>query len=167
MGKHLTRIVLVLALAATGYAIDIEYSRQSLKGLRGVCVAVADLRPEVKQAGLTVEMIQTDAELKLRLAGIRVLTADDCAKEPGQPLLLLNATVSGPPPYWRFSVTVALSQMVQLIRDPAIVVPADTWSEVGVNGLAPAAAMPDMIRSGSKDLVDKFINAYLSVNPKK
>jgi hypothetical protein len=76
MTKTLTRIFLALALAAPAlsFASDDEYTRESLRGLHGVYVLVEDLRPEVEQAGLTVAMIRTDAELKLRLAGIRVLT---------------------------------------------------------------------------------------------
>jgi len=170
MTKTLTRIVLAVALAAPAlsFASDDEYSGKSLRGLRGVYVLVEDLRPEVEQAGLTKAMIQTDAELKLRLAGIRVLTQDENLKEPGMPYLYLRATVfQSSPKSWRFSVTVELTQYVQLTRNPAIVVGAHTWSSERLNGIAPSADMPQMVRSDSKDLVDQFINAYLAVNPKK
>jgi hypothetical protein len=116
-----------------------------------VHVIVEVLRPEAKKAGLTEAMIRSDTELKLRLAGIRVLTQDEALKEPGQPYLYLNATVRQTPPNsWRFSVSVELVQNVRLIRNPAIVVQADTWSVSEMNGVGPSADMPDMVRSDPK-----------------
>ena len=43
---------------------------------------------------------------------------------------------------------------------------AVTW-ETGAFGLTPAAGAANTIRSIVKDQVDKFLNDYLSVNPKK
>ena len=45
-----------------------ESERQTLKGLNGVRVVVADMHPEAEPSGLTRALIQTDVELKLRLA---------------------------------------------------------------------------------------------------
>jgi hypothetical protein len=75
------------------FALDDEYSRESLRGLRGVHVIVEVLRPAVKKGGLTEAMIRTDTELKLRLAGIRVLTQDEALKEA--PSVLSLSKMSG------------------------------------------------------------------------
>jgi hypothetical protein len=129
-------------------------------------VVVEDLGPEVERAGLTRTMLQTDAELKLRQAGIRMLTKDEQSKESGFPFLYLDARVFQPPSsVWFFAIQIKLLQAVQLIRNPAIVAMASTWGEATEGAVG--SRMPEKVRSTSKDLVDEFINAYLAVNPKK
>jgi hypothetical protein len=62
-------------------------------------------------------------------------------------------------------VEVSLNQRVLLAREQSISVTAPTWSTsyivtIGMNNLLE-------VRDDIKELVDKFLNAYLSVNPKK
>jgi hypothetical protein len=155
--------LLVAASAAT--AQDDEISRQSLKELKGVVVLVEPLKAEVEQDGLTKTSIQTDVELKLRQAGIAVLTQAEGHAVPGGPVLYINVNTSSGPLY-AFSIRVEVCQDVRLDRDPSIrIIGATTWSvagggSVGRNNLR-------VIRDGIKDHVDQFINAYLSVNPRK
>ena len=131
------RILFWLALAffITGGAAparasnyDEDVARQTLKGLQGVPVLVEGLEPQVEQAGLNETSIQTVVELRLRQAGIPVLS-----KASRVPFLYVNANVSHPPGgevlgIWRFSIKVALVQGVALMRDPTIMTVADTWS---------------------------------------
>jgi len=160
----LFQFVFVLSFAV---AADNEYSRKSLGGLRAVQVVVESLEPEVARTGLTTAAIQTDAELKLRLAGIRVLTDDERLNEPGHTYLYLNAVVNPTlPSSWGYSISVDLVQDVQLTRNPAIVVPAHTWSVSSGGGEARPANIPDRVRNSFKDKIDQFINAYLAMNPK-
>jgi hypothetical protein len=65
-------------------------NRASLVGLRGIKIEVGDLTPDAEQAGLSRSVIQTDAELKLRIAGIRVIGEDE-APSPGMPSLYIRA----------------------------------------------------------------------------
>jgi len=65
----------------------------SLKGISAVFVLVEDL-PEGARLGLTDETIQTDVELKLRLAGIRVVTREESFKQPGSPLFYVRVNLS-------------------------------------------------------------------------
>ena len=57
----------------SSWAVDSEQSRASMRGIEGVGVVVESLDPEVERAGLTKHQLQTDVELQLRKAGIRVL----------------------------------------------------------------------------------------------
>lgn len=41
--------------------------------------------PAVERGGLTTDMIQKDAERRLRKAGIRILTEDEWLRTPGGP----------------------------------------------------------------------------------
>jgi hypothetical protein len=161
-------LLLLLCSISTALAVDNEDSRASLKGLPGVSVLVEELKPEVEQAGLRAAEIQTDVELRLRLAGIPVLSQAQMFLTPGQPFLYISVIVATrtTTDLWPVSVELQLRQNVQLERSPATKVEASTWdytfaSSVGRLNLR-------SIRDGSiKDEVDKFINAYLAVNPKK
>ena len=164
---YLSRLAAVLLLAAGAGTAggDTENDRQSLKGLNGVRVVVEDLEAEVEQGGLNRTSIQTDAELKLRQVGITVLTEGEALAAPGGPILHINVSTVGGPVYAYF-ITVELCQHVRLDRDPSIrIFDAVTWS-VGAVGTIGRSNLRD-IRNSIRDHVDMFINAYLSVNPKK
>jgi hypothetical protein len=78
-------ILVLLLLASTGaQGGDTEGERATLRGLDGVQVVVEDLQPDVERNGLTRQQLQTDVELRLRKAGIRVLTEQELDRAPGQ-----------------------------------------------------------------------------------
>ncbi len=160
-------MVAVLALAklhSLAFAQDTELSRQTLRGLQGVQVLVEDLKPEIERGGLTKQQLQRDTELRLRMAGIKVLSEIESFNTPGAPYLHVYANVvkGKHRPTYIYSITVGLIQKVSLVRAPGIVVEVITWA-VGRTGFTPELRY---IRARIKDLVDQFINAYLSVNPK-
>ena len=167
--RALSRLVVFWIICPLSFvvAVDNASTRESLAGLRGVKVVVETLEPEVEHAGLTSAVIQTDAELKLRLAGIRVLTTDESRDEPGHPYLYLNAIVNPTlPSSWGYSTSVDLIQDVRLTRNPAVNVAAHTWSVSSGGGEARPANISDSVRNSFKDKVDQFVNAYLAMNPK-
>ena len=150
---------LLLAGAIVGRASGSESDRQSLKGLKGVEVLVEDFSPGTEQAGLTKSSIQTDVELKLRLARIPV------SSPVGETFLYVQLTVVNPADaIWTYGINVELYQMVFLARDPTIKVTGSTWSTSVVGSVGKSNVQ--QIRDRIKDQVDQFINAYLSVNPK-
>jgi len=156
--------VLLLAAPAATAGGDNGFARLSLKGLKGIYVLVEPLEADVEQGGLTKTSIQTDVELKLRQAGIAVLTEAEAHAAAGEPFLQINVTTTSGPLY-AYSITVELCQTVRLDRDPSIlVVGATTWSaaEVGTVSRGSLRSVRDKI----KDHVDMLVNAYLSVNPK-
>jgi hypothetical protein len=66
-------------------AADDVLSRQTLRGISGISVVVENLKEQARQGGLHEEDIRTDVELKLRLAGVKVLTAPESTALPGSP----------------------------------------------------------------------------------
>jgi hypothetical protein len=64
-----------------------------------------------------------------------------------------------------FAVQCKLVQPVILVRDPSISALATTWEKSQV-GVVRIDSMP-RIREVARDLVDQFLNAYLSVNPNR
>jgi hypothetical protein len=151
-------------ICGMAYAIDNEISRQTLKGLKGVYVLVEPPLESVKKEGLTTDVIRTDVELKLRLAGIPVLSREECLKEPGHPCLYVDPHImKSNLGTYIYNTDLEVTQLILLERSHDIRTTAATWS-IWTLGTTPNLRT---IRHDIKDQVDKFINAYLSVNPKK
>jgi hypothetical protein len=134
--------------------------RESLRGLSGVVVLVEDLDDDAKRTGLTEDQIQTDVELKLRLAGIEVLST----ARPF-PHLYVRMSVLLIGGFYPCNIIVELLQTARLERKYTTRVFAPTWS---AEGLVAASNEPALaIRRYLGDYIDRFINAYLDVNPKR
>jgi len=157
-------LVVVLSLAELGpsaFASDLKPDRESLKNLKGVYVNIQDVQRDLLQAGLSKDQIRKDIELKLRVAGIKVLTQKEHFKEKGAPFLhvYLN-TISTKQGAFIYSIFFGILEEVSLVRND-IIVDAITWSTSGMG-----YDYMEGIRTQIKNRVDEFINAYLSVNPK-
>ena len=118
-----------------------------------------------KRAGFDDRTFQTDVELKLRMAGIKVLSEEETLGTAGRPWLYVrvNSLHEKPDTMDAYSIIVGLAQSALLERDLSLgSFSTSTWStdSVGHGGISD-------IRSGLKDAMDVFINAWLSVNPKK
>jgi hypothetical protein len=159
-----------------------ESHKESLRGLTGVCVRVEPLSEGAKQNGLDERSIQTDAEQKLRQAGIAVLTPSQATKEPGSPTLdiFVNTKLlfyptgvtfdpAGRPynsPPYVVMVTVALLQNVVSVRDPKLRLrEAKVWDAGYLRSLDPPVLK--QARTTAGDLVDEFIGDWREVNRKK
>ncbi|MDA2927709.1 hypothetical protein MYX78_10860 [Acidobacteria bacterium AH-259-G07] len=152
-----------LALAQT-------IGKESLRGLEGVEVLVAIGEPIV-EAGLSKHQLQVDVELRLRKAGIKVLTEEERWNTPGSPFLFASVigvrisrseTRSG----YAYQMKLYLNQQVTLSRDLEKT-DAFTWHTAGVIGITPRDSLTRNIREAIADMVDEFINDYLAINPKQ
>jgi Putative peptidoglycan binding domain len=105
-------------------------------------------------------------ELRLRHAGIRILTTkEERSRTPGAPYLYINVNVLlRPDRLDAFNITVELNQDASLKTDGSLATVA-TWS-VGATGSVGNTMGLYFIRNSVRDIVDKFINAYLSVHPR-
>jgi hypothetical protein len=95
--------MLLLAGASPAVAQDTQ-----LKGLAGVRVVVTWAGAEADRGA-----IQTDVELRLRQAGIRVLTEPEQAQTPGHPVLFIGIGAIGPV----IPVAIELGERVWLERE--------------------------------------------------
>ncbi len=84
-------VLLLGTMAAGARAQSGEKERMSLAGLRGVYVVVSDIKEEVQRAGLRKEDVLTDVELRLRRAGVPVLSRAEWANDPAAPMLYVDA----------------------------------------------------------------------------
>ena len=156
-------IIMLLILPGTVWGVDDDSDRATLQGIKGVFVSIENIEPKIDKDGLTKSQIQTDVEIKLRLSGLKVLSDKELIKTPGMPTLKVYPHVfKSSQKFYVYKINVRLFQFVYLQRNGQGIL-APTWS-LGDLGMSPGV---DYIRNKTKEYVDKFINAWLSVNPKK
>jgi len=145
--------------------------KETLEGLKGVCVVVENVNEEARKYGLTVEILQKDVELYLSQNGIPVLSKEEVLNSethPASPILYVNVTLLMDPNilFVAGDVSVTLSQRAILVGPPSyrLYCSCTTWSKnnVFLFGLLRFGE----IRETVKELVDQFCNDYLAVNPK-
>ena len=125
---------------------------RTLKGISAVQVAIEDLSDSAQALGLDEGTIQTDVELELRRAGMRI------SSTPASPFVYVSVSVVG----GASSIRIELNQSARLLLSGELWT-VTTWSQsyLEVNSTG------DSVRSHVKDLVDAFLNDWHSVNPKK
>jgi hypothetical protein len=168
-------LILAMALAVSlfgGVASKVSAGGDELavlRGLKGVHLVVEKIGPQIKKDSLTseqlTEQLTTDAETKLKMAGIKLLSFEEWMKEPGSPALYINPNILKTQ-YFRgyvCNLRMELQQKVSLVRNSSISGFTPTWSQSRLV-VSPSFSY---IRDRLKDLVDSFINDYLKANPKQ
>jgi len=160
-------VAMILTLDSPIFAINGRSNRATLRGLKGVGILVEQLPPEVEREGLVRNQLQMEAESKLRMAGIKVLTKEECSKTPGEPYLYININVNlakTESEIYPYTIDVMLIQKVSLLRGPEQITYAVTWSTGGVGSIG--KIILSQLRDSVEEVVDIFIKAYLGENPK-
>jgi len=164
MKKIVFLSMLYAILTTFVFAADTEYNRATLAGLKGFAVWVH--LDEDLESVLSTDMIKKIIASKLRSAGIIVLsdfewTYDNIKKYADLHIKII--AIEGNNSY-AYHIKMGVTQFVNLERDSTTLLPATTWS-TEVTGLVGIKAL-NKINESVKELVDIFIKAYLSVNPK-
>ena len=154
-------ILLFVFITSINYALDFDGSRQSLYGFQSFLLTI-EVDSKLKDIGISEKTLQTDAELKLRFADIKIV--NQRVNNTGVLYLSVNGFVA-PNTLCIYVIKFEVWQGTYLERDREIYVFAPTWSDDTV-GFAGESVWNTAIRSACKDQIDVFINAYLSVNPK-
>lgn len=160
----------ILALAAVlclSVVASAQDAHPALKGLSGVKVRVV-LGDETKQTAFTKNQLQTDIEIRLRKAGIKVSEESVAALNvlvvlDSQPLLTLSERDNVAEVY-SVTLSASLADRVRLDRDPSKTFFASTWSRL--EGFAVPAQRLKAVRERVADMADAFINGYLAANQK-
>jgi hypothetical protein len=173
--KYLIAILVLVFCLGNLFATErFSYNKKTLSGFKeGVRITFTlgsedkVLENLGKQIG--IPKVATDAELKMRLAGIKLI--EDVAREiPGLAELQISGyvikTFFGEKPYYFVHASVDFNQWVFLARDPKMSVYASTWGN-SRTFFVDETAFADKYREIIGDMVDTFINDYLSVNPKE
>jgi len=168
------RIVLALIfLLATSSAASAQFapSTENLRGLKGVrlIVMLANYPHRLDEAEWPelLKLVQADAIAKLQEADIalsRSKYVDEIGKA-GDPRLVISVPMDERNSSVSLTTEVKLFQKVRLSRDPSIETDAVTWSQWG----SVTWPMPrdSVIRRQIAGEIDRFIQDYLSVNPKQ
>ena len=162
------RVLILLGLTLgwpiVGFAFTAD-KRDTLRGLKEVSVLVEYLPDDVEREGLTREHLTRDIEVRLRQAGLRVLTISEIAKSPGAPYLYIAVyPITGPSINFNaYAIGITLKQLVQLSRNPTTELFATTWEGPISPSSLSAPKVPD-IRSRISDVVERFIIDYQAVN---
>jgi hypothetical protein len=153
----------MVVLGQAGHAGQ-ENSLRGLKGVRLVAMfARADAIEDAKRAEI-LKAVEADAKAKLVKAGIPLLTYTNEMEEAGSPTLTVMITCDKMNGFvYPIVAEIKLRQRVRLTRDPSIEAELDTWRQHGIGG--PELTM-EMLHKMSNQLVDQFVTAYASVNPK-
>lgn len=168
--KWIILIVLAVSLLVPP-CVNAEYladEKETLRGIKCVWVGIEPLPANIKELGLTEDIFQTDIELKLRLAGIKILSREERLKTLGMPHLYLNINTANTPPdvIFAWNVSLNLMQEVYLCTKINTSAHATTWTKF-YTGYAGKDILEEQLRKKTKDLVDIFLNDYLAVNPKQ
>ena len=164
------RVLILLGLTlcwpTVGFAFTAD-KRDTLRGLREVSVLVEYLPDDVEREGLSLEHLKRDIEVRLRQAGLRVLTISEIANSPGAPYLYVAVyPLTGPSLNFNaYAIGLTLKQLVQLSRNPTTEFFATTWEGPASPSSLSAPSVFD-IRTRISDAVGRFIIDYQAVNPR-
>jgi hypothetical protein len=164
------RVLILLGLTlcwpTVGFAFTAD-KRDTLRGLREVSVLVEYLPDDVEREGLSLEHLKRDIEVRLRQAGLRVLTISEIANSPGAPYLYVAVyPLTGPSLNFNgYAIGLTLKQLVQLSRNPTTEFFATTWEGPAPPSSLSAPSVFD-IRTRISDAVGRFIIDYQAVNPR-
>ena len=141
--------------------------RDTLRGLREMSVLVEYLPDDVEREGLNREHLQRDIEVRLRQAGLRVLTIVEVANSPGAPYLYVAVyPITSPSMNVNaYAIALTLKQLVQLSRSPTTELFATTWEGPMQLNSPNDLRVPDL-RARILDAVGRFIIDYRDVNSK-
>ncbi len=157
-------ICLLLVVAANTFS-QTPPDIQSLTGLSGAFIGFQKYPAELEQDGLTSKQIATEVELRLRKAGIKILTADEVMKSPGSPVFEVDMrAIKFEEGSYAISIRLSLKQKVVTERKPFIGIVSATW-EVQ-NLLTVGRANLRQVKDEVGDGVDVFANDFLTANPK-
>lgn len=141
----------------------VDPEQGALRGIHQVAILVENIREDGLAAGFDPDRYASDVELKLRLAGIKVIDPEQ-ARAAGMPVLYVSVQ---PMKYSRGAFAVAtrleLIDDAMLSRNPMAPVLAVTWHKgfVGVLGVERVDSQREVVR----ELADEFVTAYLAANP--
>jgi hypothetical protein len=177
--------LLILFLSVgVGHADDRAGDRASLRGIKTVVVKVhtfeREWAAELAKPGLTEAVLQATIEGQLEKSGITVIPEEASKRTETEGILNVRVTFLDPEPpkktfltaeedeikrfdpkkRYIYAIRLNFRQPVSLRRNPQATIVAITWQteSVGMRRLA-------LIREDIENVVNAFIEAYLSENP--
>jgi len=144
-----------------------EFTRESLRGIKAFYPVLHIMDSE--QIRLSESQLRTKLELKMRLAGIDVVSEEEGRKR-GLPALVLLVTISdfNQQGISNRSLELFVTQDISILSGTPSTeskLKAITWREVSIGWSYQDNPVEDLMKE-IDEKSDVFINAYLSVNPR-
>ena len=153
----------MLAIAGLSFGQARDENKEVLRGLDKVHVVVERLRAEIEQDGLYASTLQTDMELKLALAGIKVVSEEEYRKIPCVADLYMHVDAFKHAQGYTYRIQLSLMEQVFVLRKH-LQVPGTTFRMHDELGMTEQLSE---IREEARDLLDKFIEIWQAANSHK
>jgi hypothetical protein len=131
-----------------------------LKGLEAVRLEVERIKPEIERDGLFRETLYSDMELKLRIAGIKVLSEEQAQQRPDAPTLYLNVDALKCSFGYVYNIGLYLIEPATLVRKPmkTFAMFLRIPEQLGI-----ASRLSD-VREAAGDVLDEFVRTWKESN---
>jgi hypothetical protein len=153
-------LLIACAMSTGAYGQVDETQKKVLSGLVNVYVVVERIKPELERDGLYSSTIQSDAEMKLKMAGLQVMPKEDVAAEI--PCLVLQVNGLKCSGGYIYDTRVFLREPVVVLRKRTRI-EGTTLRIRSQFGFTPRLSD---IREEAKEAIDDFIKAWQEANPK-
>ena len=131
-----------------------------LRGLEQVSVVVERLKPEIERDGLYSSTIQSDAEMKLKMAGMKILETDDSLQSEEIPCLTIQVNALKYSDGYIYDARVFLREPVVLLRKQKRI----SGTTLRIRGQFGCTSYLSDIREEAKDALDNFIKVWQEAN---
>ena len=161
MKRVITIPVIVFSFLMFAGTVNAQ-KHELLKGVSTTSVLIEDLSSAAQSAGLDVEQLQTDVELRFRKAGIRLEK-----KATSYFYVRVSAVKAAPCEGYAVAVSVEFDRggALEFVKGSSVVDVATVWSE-GILAATSTKDFREKTRQILADLCDKFLNDFLAANPK-
>ena len=166
-------IVAVLPICILSSEFVQAQTRQGLRDISKVTIDVVVAGDDLP-SGISESRLKTITELKLRTAGLRVLSEEENVADPdinpggvatATVVLSLAAILTEEIAWYSFSTNITVLEYHYLaVRDAFL--PVELWRRAGLNTTASEAAA-SAIESVVGQLLDAFLNDWLAANPRR
>jgi hypothetical protein len=133
-----------------------------LRGISSVWVLIESLGPEEANIGLADDAVRTDVELRLKGAGLRVISPKEAKKIAVTDNTFLYVNVAVTSGGRAATVLAQFAQAAYVLRNSLPMGTAFTWTDVSTL----SRPSLDSVRSEIKDLIDQFLKEWLKQNPR-
>lgn len=106
----------ILAISTCAFAYMKQGEEEVLRGLKAVHVKVERLKAEIEQDGLFASTLESDLEMKLRMAGIKVLSDEQYLQNPDSPYVYLFVDAFKHSEGYVYRIQICLREPVLIIR---------------------------------------------------
>ncbi len=156
-------VTTVVSFAALSQSQGGDVQKQTLAGLSGVTVLVAELNPELKDFGLTTWALKAHVQSRLKENGIPVSPQSTGQPKSGFLVVEIHADTRQSSALCALRYDVMFMQPVRLVSNGSLVVPAETWAKRGVK-LVRASLLAQTATAEVSKWVEQFASDYLTAN---